>query len=149
MKGEQMDYKFLSNIIDPDHPDAMNKLLSENYGDRGNRRSGTVEQYDDDGHVMVGKVSKPLSPEKVLSYVKHIFLVDKILGRPVPPAGSSLTEEDLINMGYRGVYVPVYPSHRLASPGCGTGTGVDRYPKRARYAENGDVLEVFHGEIDT
>lgn len=140
-----MSYKFLSNIYDPDRPDATEKLLSENYGERNTRRkAGMEDQLDDDGMILAGKIDPPPSPEYVLNYIKENWLSDKKVGLPRPPSGSPFTQEELIEMGYVGVYSPENPPNRRAAPSCGTGTGEALYPKVARYCpKTGEVLEII------
>jgi len=139
-----MSYRFIGNIYNPDGPDAVTKLLSENYGDRSSRRKvGLNEQVDVDGFVLAGKISLPLSPEKVVRYVKNTFLKHKILGKPQAPKNSSLTDEQLSEMDYVGIYEPIQPPNRRSAPSTGTGTGESLYPHIARYGKNGKILEVI------
>lgn len=142
-----MTYRFVGNIYNPDGPDAMTKLLSENYGTRSTRRKvGLVDQVDDDGLVIAGKISLPPSLEYVLHYIKNVWLSDKKIGQPRPPKTSELSQEDLINMGYIGIFEKIQPDNRFGAPSTGTGTGESTYPKHARYGENGKVIEIIKQE---
>ena len=142
-----MAYKFVSNIYDPERPDAATKVLSENYGERCTRRkAGLEDQVDDDGLVIAGKIAPPPSPEKVLEYIKNVYLEGKHLGPPKPPHNSPYTQEELIEMGYKGVYAPETPLHRRSAPSCGTGGGESHYPKQALYGKDGEVIKVISQE---
>ncbi len=142
-----MSYKFIGNIYDPEQPDAIDKLLSKDYGYRGSRRlTGLTDSVDEDGFVVAGKVSPPPKPEWVLKYVKEHWLKDKRLGTPIPPINSSLTKEDLINQGFKGVYAPTVQANRRIAPSTGTGSGPNNYPKHVRCAMDGTVLAIISEE---
>ena len=141
-----MSYKFSGNIYNPDGPEATTKLLSENYGRRcTGRKAGTEEQVDVDGLVLAGKITPPPSPEGVVRYVKG-WLKDKVIGKPIPPSGSGITQEELIEMGYIGVFSPTNPPNRHSAPSTGTGTGTSGYPRCARHDSKGNIIEVIDFE---
>ncbi len=142
-----MSYRFVGNLYNPDGPDATTKLLSENYGDRSSRKKvGMEDQVDDDGLVLAGRISPPLSPECVLAYIKN-WLKDRKITLPVPPKGSPFTQEELAEMGYIGVYELDPPLTRRSAPSTGTGTGDSLYPRAARYdKKTGAVIEVLDND---
>lgn len=142
-----MTYRFIGNIYNPEGPEALTKLLSKEYGKRTSRRKvGLEDQIDVDGLVIAGKTSLPPSPEYVVNYIKKNWLKDKKIGLPQVPKTSQYTREDLIEMGYVGIFEKLWPEHRRAAPSTGTGTGDSAYPKAVRYGQNGDIIEIIEFE---
>jgi hypothetical protein len=130
MEAALQDLVFLFNVYDPSREDAFEKLVSTEYGVRSSRKSNQ-EKVDEEGTVVASVVSSAPPTQEAYDWMLN-FINGKIKGAPVPPKGSELTSEELVEMGYIGLWEPVFPAHRRCAPMSGAGGLFQTYSKAVR-----------------
>jgi hypothetical protein len=132
----QKELVFLFNVYDPSREDAFEKLVSPNYGIRSSRKSGE-EKVDDTGAVVVSAVSTAPPVQQAYEWMLN-FIKNKVISTPVPPKGSELTSEELVAMGYVGVWEPTLLPNRRCAPMSGAGGLFQTYPKAIKLGADGN-----------
>lgn len=132
---------FISNIYDPTRPDADEKFINENYGERAEGVVAlTKAKKPLKSFSIHGPVQPPPPKEHALRYVRK-WLETKTIGDPRSPAKSSISVQELKDLGYVGVYYNEYKEKEESQAEINPLVGRP-YPQTVRILPDGKVISL-------